>query len=242
MDLEKGFVSVPVDKLVECNWNYKKISTEDSDPYYQIEEMLMSALEENFKRNGQVENIIIRCLDTGFYEVVNGNHRLKVAKRLGWKELMCFNLGEVSQAYAMRVAIETNETKFKADEITLAERLREIEAEFGLDDMFDTMPYTEDELDKFNKLLNFNWEELQSDEDSRKDEEPSEGGFEVVRFDLPRQVAEQLEHQVTRFKKIIYPDTPPKNVSYILPIEAMIQALAQIPDTNIIGIEGKENG
>lgn len=238
MEVVKGFTQIPIEKLVECDWNYKKISSDESDPYYETEEHLMSALEENFKRNGQIENIIVRKLETGFYEVVNGNHRLKVAKRLKWKTLMCYNLGEVSQAFAMRVAIETNETKFKSDELKLAERLREVEAEFGLDDMMQTLPYTDDELDKFDKLLNFDWDDLQGEEDKKsvqKDSEPLDDDFKVLRYDLPKPVAEQFEYQLERFKKLLYPDTPPKDTSYIVPIEAMLQTLAQVPDNQILG-------
>ncbi len=239
MELVKGFVEVPLENLVECDWNYKKISSDESDPYYDRENHLMDALEENFKRNGQIENIIIRKLDTGFYEVVNGNHRLKVAKRLEWKTLMCYNLGEVSQAYAMRVAIETNETKFKSDELKLAERLREVEAEFGLDDMLDTMPYTDDELDKFDKLLNFDWDDLQGQEDKKSGDQepvtPSDDDFKILRYDLPKDVADLFEYQLTRFKKILYPNDPPKDVSHIVPIEAMIQVISQVPDNQILG-------
>ena len=66
-----GFIEVPIDKLVKADWNYK---TEDDKK--------QEKLKENIKRNGQIENILIRELDTGYYEVVNGNHRLSVLKEL----------------------------------------------------------------------------------------------------------------------------------------------------------------
>ena len=64
-----GFIEIPTDKLVKADWNYK---TEDQEK--------QEKLKENIKRNGQIENIIIRELETGFFEVVNGNHRLSVLK------------------------------------------------------------------------------------------------------------------------------------------------------------------
>jgi ParB-like chromosome segregation protein Spo0J len=61
---ENSFVDIPLDLLVPADWNYK------TDDEYRQEK-----LKNNIKRNGQVENIIVRLLSTGFYEIVNGNHR-----------------------------------------------------------------------------------------------------------------------------------------------------------------------
>jgi len=231
--MEKGFCKIKSDKLVECDWNYKKGLDELTA---EQEEAKMAALEENFKRNGQVENIIVRELDTGFFEVVNGNHRLRVAKRIDMKELYCFNLGNVSVQHAIRVAIETNETKFESDQIELAKRMKEIEDAFGRDELLKTMPFDDAEFDRFETLLNFNMDDYQ-DEGSGGSGGSSDGSsdFKVLKYDLPLAVAEQLEDQVDRFKKILYPNDKPSNVSYIMPIEAMIQALAQIPDSQITG-------
>ena len=66
-----GFELMEVSKLIKADWNYK---TDD--------EKKLKDLQENFKRNGQVENIIVRELSKGKYEVVNGNHRLDALKNL----------------------------------------------------------------------------------------------------------------------------------------------------------------
>src|SRR5574343_637826 len=121
MTNEKGWQLIPLEKLVSADWNYK---TDDAT--------MEAHLLENFKRNGQIESIIVRLLDTGFYEVVNGNHRLKVMRQLETKEAMTFCLGEISLSQAKRIAIETNETRFASDNIKLAEALSEIGKEFDL--------------------------------------------------------------------------------------------------------------
>ena len=54
-----GYIDISIDKLIKADWNYK---TEDTAK--------QEKLKENIKRNGQIENIIIRELDTGFFEVV----------------------------------------------------------------------------------------------------------------------------------------------------------------------------
>ena len=141
-----GFIEIPTDKLVKADWNYK---TEDPNK--------QEKLKENIKRNGQIENIIIRELETGFYEVVNGNHRLSVLKALNIEKAYSYNLGKISQAQANRIAIETNETKFDTDSIALAERVKELTEEFDLKDLINTLPYSETEIDNFSKLTDFDW-------------------------------------------------------------------------------------
>tara|TARA_R100000664_G_C2720663_1_gene114269 strand:+ start:76 stop:723 length:648 start_codon:yes stop_codon:yes gene_type:complete len=146
-----GFIEIPVEKLVKADWNYK---TEDPEK--------QEKLKENIKRNGQIENIIIRELKTGFFEVVNGNHRLSVLKTLNIEKAYSYNLGKISQAQAMRIAIETNETKFETDSIVLAERIKEISAVF--DDLELTMPYSKQELENFKTLTDFDWNQYDTEQ------------------------------------------------------------------------------
>tara|TARA_R100001443_G_scaffold3945_1_gene11909 strand:- start:27441 stop:28097 length:657 start_codon:yes stop_codon:yes gene_type:complete len=148
-----GYIEISLDKLVKADWNYK---TEDKDK--------QEKLKENIKRNGQIENIIIRELDTGFYEVVNGNHRLSVLKDLNIEKAYSYNLGKITQAQAIRIAIETNETKFDTDSIALAERVKELTKEFDLKDLINTLPYSEIEIDNFSKLTDFDWEQYETDD------------------------------------------------------------------------------
>lgn len=133
--MDKGFCEIDIDRLVMAGWNYKENNQE-----------LATKLENNIKRNGQIENIIIRELDTGFFEVVNGNHRLDVLKSLGFDKVYCYNLGQISEATAKRIAIETNETKFSTNQDLLSGLLAEIVEVDGFEDVLETMPFNEDEL------------------------------------------------------------------------------------------------
>jgi len=148
-----GYIEMLTDQLVKADWNYKT-----EDPVKQ------EKLKENIKRNGQIENIIVRQLDTGYYEVVNGNHRLSVLKELKTKKVQTYNLGKITQAQAIRIAIETNETKFDTDSIVLAERVKELSEEFDIKDLIETLPYSETEIENFTKLTDFDWEEYQEEQ------------------------------------------------------------------------------
>lgn len=133
--MNKGFCEISIDKLVKADWNYKENNKE-----------LAEKLANNIKRNGQIENIIVRELDTGFYEVVNGNHRLDVLKKLGFETVYSFNLGVISEAQAKRIAVETNETKFSSNTESLSALVKELSIEF--DDIDLTMPFSEEEMNE----------------------------------------------------------------------------------------------
>lgn len=134
----KKYKAIDIVKLVKAPWNYKE---EDA----KLSEKLVA----NIKRNGQVENLIVRKLDTGCYEIVNGNHRYDALIAVGAKKAIVHDLGVVSEVEAKRIAIETNETKFSTDKTKLSDLIDEIVKEFDMDDVLASMPFTQDEIDKF---------------------------------------------------------------------------------------------
>lgn len=139
---KKGFIFVNRDQLIKAPWNYKKDNKKKA-----------RALKNNIKQNGQVENIIVRELKDKKYEIVNGNHRYDTFKDLDFKQVFVFNMGKVPLLAAKRLAIETNETKFEADEENLAQTINELIAEFSLDNLELTMPFTDSEFANFSTKL-----------------------------------------------------------------------------------------
>ena len=215
------WIELPVKKLNTAKWNYKATEPKET-------EFLMGRLKENFKRNGQIENIIVRETPDG-YEVVNGNHRLMVARDLKRDSLMCYNLGMVNVETAKRIAIETNETKFESDQIKLADIILELKDD---DDFKFTNPFTDEETKRYLRMAEFNWEDLEDGEDEIKD---TAKDFTTIKLKLPPEVAEQFTAQIERFKKVLYPDKDTKDVGQVFPIEAMVQILNQTTDGNITG-------
>ena len=133
---KKKFQLIKLDKLVKADWNYKL-----------DDEKKRLKLLNQIKRNGQLENIIVRELETGFYEVVNGNHRMDVFNAIEEvTEVMVFNLGKISLSDAKRIAVETNETRFESSEDQLNDLLIELTNDYELPDLEETMPWTLDEL------------------------------------------------------------------------------------------------
>lgn len=226
MNLLNNYKAIPVRDLRNADWNYKS-----------SDESLSEKLAENIKRNGQIENLIVRSLGEGMFEVVNGNHRLDVLRKLGVENAICYDLGDISLPQAKRIAIETNETKFDTNNVKLAQLLKELSVEIPIIDLEATMPYSIKELENRIKMVDFDWEQFQknsNDKEETTEKEEAEEGFTSLHFNLPVLVAEQFETQLKRFKKILYPDKDEKRVSYVFPIEAMLTFLASIPDDKIL--------
>lgn len=200
----QNFKELPLADMIMADWNYKK-----------NDDRLQKKLIANIKRSGQIENILVRPLEDGKYEVVNGNHRFLALQELGYENAVVYDLGDMSLKQAKRIAVETNETKFGADNIQLAELLNEISIEF--DDLDETMPYTDKELENMQNLLDFDWDAQDDAPDnfSEDKEEIEEGGqksetlisaggdkFRTLKLEVAPDLADRFEDQLIRFKGI----------------------------------------
>lgn len=132
-----GYQEIDIDLLFEAEWNYKESHEE-----------LEGKLFANIEKNGVVQNLIVREVGEKF-EVVNGNHRLKVVKNLGLETVMCYNLGQIDDLKAKRIAVETNETRFKSNPEKMSEVIESILTEFSPEDFDLTSPVTTAMLDQF---------------------------------------------------------------------------------------------
>jgi hypothetical protein len=159
-----NFKLVPVDLLVKAPWNYKE-ERED----------ISLKLRENMKRIGQVQNLMVRLLPTRYFEILNGNHRIDEMIALGFRFAFVYDFGGISQHEAERIAVETNETNFPTDQLRLAEIVRDLRQEFPLEDLQMTLPYSEDELDGMQKLLDFDFGDFQQTPDGSG---PGEGNVD----------------------------------------------------------------
>jgi hypothetical protein len=160
-----NYKPVDINLLVKAKWNYK------IDDHERTEK-----LKNNIKLNGQIENIIVRNFGKGKFEIVNGNHRLDAMKELKIKKVMVFDCGDISLTKAKRIAIETNETIFDSDPFKLAETIVAVMKDIPIDELILTMPYTEEDLMGFGKLLDFDWDQFAgSDDGNGLGEEDEEG-------------------------------------------------------------------
>lgn len=128
----KKYKVIPLELIVKASWNYKE-----------NDEFMSGQLKNNIKRNGQIATCQVRELDTGYYEMVDGNHRHDAFTQLEYEYVFAYDHGKISQAEAMRIAVETNETKFKYNSEKLSALLNDIKLEFPEIDLLTTLPFTD---------------------------------------------------------------------------------------------------
>lgn len=144
----KQFKIFPIELLVKAEWNYK-VEDENSS----------KKLRENLKRVGQTETIHVRLLHTGYFEVVNGNHRYDEMIALGRKTVIAYDHGQITKEEAFRRCLETNEKWFDSDNVQLGRMMKQLSESASIDDLITTMPFSEEEINNFKKLA-----EMESDE------------------------------------------------------------------------------
>lgn len=201
-----GWQDVSTDLLVKADWNYKD---EDED--------VQGKLSENLKRNGQIQNIVIRELDTGFYEVVDGNHRLTSAQALGMEKLHVYNLGKVSVAEAMRKSVGLNETAFHTNTYRLKDVFGEMLRESSVDDLTKDLPYSEEEINNLMALENY---DLDSGDNSDLDDDPNEPFDFSISVQVPRSTYERWKEWLEYCKAETGWDNESKAFEYAI-VEAL---------------------
>lgn len=175
MGLER-YIEIPLKKLRKAAWNYKNDNPEKA-----------VQLRGNLERNSQMENLIVRELGKGLYEVVNGNHRLDEMIELKFETAVCYNCGKISDAAAYRIAVETNETRFDSNPAKLAELVQQITLEYDKEDLLKTMPYNESELESLMKMSDFNWNQFEEME-KENEENSNQDVLMDIKLKVPNEV------------------------------------------------------
>lgn len=221
------FQLIPIERLVGADWNYKEDDEEKS-----------RALAANLKRNGQIENIIVRELDTGAFEVVNGNHRYRAMQQLGADKVIACNLGVISLAEAQRIAIETNETRFPTDHLKLSGLMKELAASTSLAELAETMPFSLRELELMAGIGEFDWKTYDGGEPGHGAGAGVGGGedepFVELSYRVPKDVAALFEEELGRIKKAIGKETGNAFIDDIRALECLALLVREMSDAMLV--------
>lgn len=143
--------TVLIGLIVPNKWNFNVMSPD----------MLKKEVD-SIQNNGYLDPITVREVGgkNKVYEVIDGEHRLKACKKLGFIELEVNNLGEMDDIQAKKLTILFNEIKGESDAVKLGKLMKELEGNIQMSEL----PYTKEEIDKLVSNVNGSIEQLLENE------------------------------------------------------------------------------
>ena len=221
------FKVVPTGDLSPNTWNPNEMNEET------FEKEVIS-----IQRFGFVDPVTVRQTPEGL-QIVDGEHRWKAAKALGLAEVPVVDIGVVEDHVAQQLTVVLNDLRGKPKADKLGQVLRTIAHSVHAAELCAVMPYQPETIASLiegkvsSAELDAGGEEPPP-EKKKREKKPDDGEFRTITWRLPEGVADQVDAQVERFKRALFPLEEPAKVSYVLPVEAMIQALSQIPDDQLL--------
>lgn len=136
---------VSIDLVIPNPWN----------PNVQSEHMFKKGVQ-SVEEFGMLGSILVRE-KAGCYEILDGEHRYRYAKELGYKEIPIESIGELDDARAKVLTVMMNNLRGK-DDIEKRSAIYESLSEGQLQ----LLPFTRDEIENEKKLFKFDFSQYQT--------------------------------------------------------------------------------
>ena len=129
---------LPIGKLWPAEWNANRVP-----------ESVMAKIRRSLEEFGVVENLVVRSHPDrpGEYEVVSGNHRLRLYRERGMETVPCI-VRELDDAHARLLAQTLNRTRGQDDPKAYARLLEEVLASLDKSEVLAFLPESESALDR----------------------------------------------------------------------------------------------
>lgn len=187
MNINTNNLIVKLD-LVQANEYNPKLNFRENEHNLIEYEKVKNSL----KKFGQVEPILVRELENGKYEIVNGFHRYEAMKELGSQEIEVKNLGKIDFDTAVAIALQTEDTKVPIDNIELAGLMKELITEDKNTDYWaKLLPYTAEIIQSKIDLIDFDFNQF----DERENEGEGSGGNGAFSFNIKDGVEAEMCHK-----------------------------------------------
>jgi ParB-like chromosome segregation protein Spo0J len=154
---------------------------------------------------GFVDPVTVRDLGEGDFEIIDGEHRWRIAVEMDLDPIPVFNLGPVTDAIAQQLTIVLNETRGQADPEKLGKLLKDLMATETKEHLLSTLPYTREALDRLTGLPSLTWEALDRPARPMLPAERPAAWIERT-YRMPKEAAEVLDRALAKVREQETPD------------------------------------
>lgn len=165
----------------------KKVKPNEWNPNVQSDFIFLRE-KRSIERFGFVLPVLVRELDDGNYEVIDGEHRLRAMREIHAEDVTIYttpdkttpiprgkinvkNLGKVKDSDAQQMTLLMNELHGEPDTIRKAELIKDLSQNVSFQDLADRLPYAEDELESYINMADFDWDEYKEGSETRPDDD-----------------------------------------------------------------------
>lgn len=186
MTTKISITDLDVSELHSNEWNTNVVTPENED-----------RIKASLERFGMFRPIIARQIkgEAG-YEILGGEHRWKVASKLGYETIPVINLGYIDDKKAKEISLVDNGRYGEDDTLMLAELLKDLG---DADDLMSFMPYTHDELTNIFASSEIAFDDLGFDDNEDENTPPltiAEKAIQthnIMRFKIPVEDSKFIE-------------------------------------------------
>ncbi len=133
-------VELEIDQLIEAGWNPNC-----------MDDTMLSRLGESIRRFGFVENLVVRPISDGAYEVLSGNQRLKALREVGIERAPCVVV-ELDDVQARLLAQALNRIEGEDDLGLKAELFKQVLTSVPKQEVLSLLPESAESLVSLSSL------------------------------------------------------------------------------------------
>lgn len=125
-------------------------------------------LKRYIQEQGQTQNIVVCKPLIGPYQIVKGRSVFRAIKEIGMQFVFACNLGDLTLDQAKYHYLKMSLLRNEVDSLEVAYLMRDLLKEASKEDLIKTLPFTTREMDVFENLFSFDWDQYNDDVDKNQ--------------------------------------------------------------------------
>lgn len=143
---------VDINKVYPNDWNPKQKLEENH-----FNQQKYQKIKKNIELKALYAPILTRTYKDG-WQIIDGYHRWLACKELGYKQIMIWDLGKVSDEEAKTITLDSIYLKIDPFEPLTAKIISELSKEIDIQKLIEITPFNEKEIEEYLQIDNFDWD------------------------------------------------------------------------------------